>query len=434
MNIYNSGDRNLEGSITVPEGLTISEMIWKTNSNKNSETHRNVLNFDIPASNMVNYEIVFEPMELMDYSGFITITHNAGEDSLVAYLARGTAAKLEANPLLLEPVITENSPSSETLSISNTGNATLEYFAYFEYESASKSTIIDEGFEGTQFPPTGWSVEAVDPSSMNWYDSDFEPHSGAKHAYADMMTIDSRLITSSFTATSNTYLSCWLKSNDFMAKNDAKFGVEVSTDGSNWTMLKQISPSNLALTYQRILLDLSFYNSQTIQLAFRIFDNDAMMAEFYLDDILVSGSTLSENWLSLNGENSFSSQIIAGNPAEDLLVGFDANGLSVGEYAATIWLISNSYIDSELSIPVSLTVSPASIDIPQNLTIEIVGSNIVLNWEAVSRNRAMTYKIYSSDDPNAPFETWDFENQVSSPTWSETIPESPKFYRVTACN
>ena len=90
--------------------------------------------------------------------------------------------------------------------------------------------------------------------------------------------------------------------------------------------------------------------------------------------------------------------------------------------------VGTSY-GNEISFTTTTTAPPA---VPQNVTIEITSENIVLTWEAVSRNRVITYKIYSSDDPNALFATWTFVEEVSNNTWSEAIPESPKFYRVTA--
>jgi hypothetical protein len=90
--------------------------------------------------------------------------------------------------------------------------------------------------------------------------------------------------------------------------------------------------------------------------------------------------------------------------------------------------VGTSY-GNEVSFTTNAAIPPA---VPQNLTIEITGTNIVLNWDIVSRSRAVTYKIYSSDDPNASFENWNFEEEVSNNTWSEAIPQSPKFYRVTA--
>jgi hypothetical protein len=80
------------------------------------------------------------------------------------------------------------------------------------------------------------------------------------------------------------------------------------------------------------------------------------------------------------------------------------------------------------------TTSAAPPAVPQNVTIEIVSGNVVLNWDAVSRSRTITYKIYSSDDPNAAFGTWNFIEEISGTTWTAPISATKKFYRVTAVN
>jgi len=67
---------------------------------------------------------------------------------------------------------------------------------------------------------------------------------------------------------------------------------------------------------------------------------------------------------------------------------------------------------------------------PSNLSIDISGSDIVLTWHVVAE--AVSYKIYSSGDPNESFETWDYEDEVSETTWSGSIPPENRFYYVTA--
>ncbi len=69
---------------------------------------------------------------------------------------------------------------------------------------------------------------------------------------------------------------------------------------------------------------------------------------------------------------------------------------------------------------------------PINLTIEITGTHVVLNWDSVPD---ATYKVYSSENPNETFENWILEQEnITVTTWSELIPTGNKFYRVTAEN
>jgi len=71
-----------------------------------------------------------------------------------------------------------------------------------------------------------------------------------------------------------------------------------------------------------------------------------------------------------------------------------------------------------------------TLDIPQNVTIEIVGTDVQLTWDDV--NGANSYKIYTSDDPYA--EDWGTAiASVSGTSWSSDITGiGKKFYRVVA--
>ena len=78
------------------------------------------------------------------------------------------------------------------------------------------------------------------------------------------------------------------------------------------------------------------------------------------------------------------------------------------------------------------TLSTTPPDPPANLTIEIVGTDVVLNWDAVTG--ADSYKIYSSNNPYESYENWNYEDEVTATTWSEVIPSEKKFYYVSAVN
>ena len=69
-----------------------------------------------------------------------------------------------------------------------------------------------------------------------------------------------------------------------------------------------------------------------------------------------------------------------------------------------------------------------SLDAPQNVTIT-VSDSVYISWDAV--NGANSYKIYASDDPYAT--DWGTAvDSVAVTSWSETITQNKRFYRVTA--
>ncbi|MCK4654536.1 MAG: hypothetical protein KAU01_08820, partial [Candidatus Cloacimonetes bacterium] len=70
------------------------------------------------------------------------------------------------------------------------------------------------------------------------------------------------------------------------------------------------------------------------------------------------------------------------------------------------------------------TIAP---DPPQNVTVEIIGTNIHLSWDAVTG--ANSYKVYSSDDPYTGF-VEDTSGSFVGESWSTSIMEMKKFYYV----
>ena len=72
------------------------------------------------------------------------------------------------------------------------------------------------------------------------------------------------------------------------------------------------------------------------------------------------------------------------------------------------------------------TIAP---DPPQNVTIEIIGTDVHLSWDAVTG--ANSYKVYSSDDPYTGF-VEDTSGSFTGESWSAPIGDVKKIYYVIA--
>jgi len=68
---------------------------------------------------------------------------------------------------------------------------------------------------------------------------------------------------------------------------------------------------------------------------------------------------------------------------------------------------------------------------PENVVIEIIGSNVMISWDAVAS--ANSYKVYSSDDSYTGFME-DTSGIFIDESWSAPAPPVKKFYYVTAAN
>lgn len=70
-----------------------------------------------------------------------------------------------------------------------------------------------------------------------------------------------------------------------------------------------------------------------------------------------------------------------------------------------------------------------ALDPPQNVTIEVNAVDVNLSWDAVTD--ALSYKVYSSDDPFTGFEE-DTSGAFTGESWSTSIINEKKFYNVIA--
>jgi hypothetical protein len=135
-------------------------------------------------------------------------------------------------------------------------------------------------------------------------------------------------------------------------------------------------------------------------------------------------------WLTIDGENTVNGTVDVGSPEDVLNLFFDTvpDNLTEGVYNANIVVTSNDPDNSEVIIPVELTVQ-ASLNTPQNTAIMQSGNNMVISWTAVTG--ANSYKIYSDTDPYGSFSTLEASG-VGSTNWSDTISGVKRYYRVVA--
>ncbi|MCD4818343.1 MAG: hypothetical protein K8S23_06595 [Candidatus Cloacimonetes bacterium] len=90
---------------------------------------------------------------------------------------------------------------------------------------------------------------------------------------------------------------------------------------------------------------------------------------------------------------------------------------------------NNDLILGSPSTPYELEIAGA-LDIPQNIIIEIIGSEVQLSWDEVAG--ANSYKIFASDDPNGDFTDATASGTFDNNRWTAIATEERRFYYVTA--
>ncbi|MFV0598271.1 MAG: choice-of-anchor J domain-containing protein, partial [Bacteroidales bacterium] len=166
----------------------------------------------------------------------------------------------------------------------------------FAIQGWSQATL-NEGFEGTVFPPDEWRIENTLGSSTPWTMSTSYAHSGTAHAYTNYNSSGSinYLITPKLSVNATNYqISFWARMDNFSTSYNQTFlKVLVSTSTNDVSSfdtaaLLHISPSfsgtnQITATYQQWTIDLTTYIGQDIYVAFRQTDNDGY--GLCLDDI-----------------------------------------------------------------------------------------------------------------------------------------------------
>ncbi|MBN2790282.1 MAG: right-handed parallel beta-helix repeat-containing protein [Candidatus Delongbacteria bacterium] len=256
------------------------------------------------------------------------------------------------------------------------------------YSSAMNVTVsggityaLNEGFEGSSWPPDGWTlydgdgINTSSPEQMNWFHlveadagSGIVAHSGLNCAGSVSMegATENWLISPAVDLTGNTNVASLRYYTTYAYTPSEHYKIMVSTATNSpedfTELLYEFTPSSKIFdTWYETELDLSDYAGQTVYLAW-IHEQESNMF-IILDDITVS-----------------------------------------------------KYNTTELATPA-------------NVTLVASGGNITITWDRIMKDQYLTYIVYSSDD----LITWTIEeSNISDTSWTESIVNARKFYRIVA--
>jgi hypothetical protein len=196
--------------------------------------------------------------------------------------------------------------------VTNNQTTNLNFFLH------QSGVVMDESFEGTTFPPTGWTQIITDTGSTNppylntWQrvgtvtiTPPITPPDGVWQAFMwwSVNHQDEWLVTPQFTCPA---LDPELRFNAYIflgSPNNDHYYVKVSTDGgTNWTVLWDAvtqTPAGAYSTYTTpIVLTLAAYAGQNIKLAWHADDpptNDGMWNVAAIDNVEVEGTVGVDN-------------------------------------------------------------------------------------------------------------------------------------------
>jgi subtilisin family serine protease len=267
---------------------------------------------------------------------------------------------LSVDPESLEETLTIGAIGTQGLTILNSGTIDAD-IELFEAGVEITSTLVSEGFEAGEMPPTGWETIHLGDTTREWtlVDAVTYPDYVYEGAYSAWINYDSSydsdewLLTPVIDSSIVTDLTL-----TFYAESDTEYptatmkvwvtdedGVPL-TEEPLWDMVRDESWSDFE--YRLVTVDLSDFDEYgAIRVAWQYVGLDG--DSFGLDNIEVSGE-LDVPWLS---EDPMAGTVPAGGSLP-ITVTFDATGLDTGDYLAAlrVHLVGAPNLD----VPVTLHV------------------------------------------------------------------------------
>jgi uncharacterized repeat protein (TIGR01451 family) len=300
--------------------------------------------------------------------GAAVVSVVAGETTIEDFDLRWLVPCVDAEPLALHATLELGATTTEVLTLTNTGAADTDWRLIEENlgpdltgppPSLAQLTLLEEGFEGVTFPPTGWTVYDIDGVAPQWARTTASANSGiasAFHNYSFSVNQDGWLVTPPLDIEPDTWLSFYDRG-AFMSWYEYS-GVWLSIGSCDpaddeFTELWKV-PNTANYNWRQVQLDLSVYAGETACLAFRYGGFDAHA--WYIDDVRVyQDFTDYVTWLA---EDPASGNLSANTGVQVVNVDFDASVVEQpGEYYANLWLASDDLF-SPIILPVTMTVTP----------------------------------------------------------------------------
>jgi hypothetical protein len=280
-------------------------------------------------------------------------------------------AEIDVNPMSFSQTLTPNSSLNKELTISNLGEADLNYTATVEYLGGNKSTAtvypLNANFNTgttTSSSKTQTSfVKAYPPTESSWMKFDVSN-------IPDGAIINSVEFHGYINANNWPWWSITPVSNDPITAAASALYTDINTEGSSGYYLfrnesgtltngwvTHILGGNVNTNLQAALLQNWFAigimerDANTYYIGFDGW-NEANKPYLVIDYTYVPPYS----WLKVNGLNNINGTVPGGNN-QNITVTFNSTGLSIGTYNANIKITSNDTDEPMLTIPCTLNVT-----------------------------------------------------------------------------
>lgn len=385
LDILNTGSASLSGSIIVPEGFSAEPygridvatqgrvMLHSAKTDLPQHSLREgTLDLQLSPGSGITYKVSFFPELPGAYDADMIFQHNApGALDTVHLSGFARGATIQASPEAFVFELLPGGVDTKMLSITNTGNDSLSYYATVSYgRNRHVNSILSEGFEGA-FPPMYWYEEHVSGtsplpdwniSSTSVHPSGTAPHGGNQLAYFNSYNCyadaQSRLVSQFFSLTGAdpAELSFWMYHDmGYNIKMD-RIQVQISTDGISWTDLG--APINRyagETGWAEHVISLSSYSGMP-NLFIGLLGISEYGNDIHIDDFHIYTIPPPTGWVSLDGGTDIMGSLFPEDDPATIEVQVNGTALPAGSYGASIYIYSNDYLNWSTCIPLSLIV------------------------------------------------------------------------------
>jgi M6 family metalloprotease-like protein len=368
--LTNDGLSDMTGSISTPTGYSVSDV-------RSARSVKNVLSYLINPSASKTFYLTFSPVLEDNYDGIVAISSNdpLNPNNSLSVYGEGLAPQITWNPTEFQKTLDPNSTGSENLTIGNSGSANLNYTASVQFLLKNRETLQvypdTENYEtgscdATQKTQTslarayntedGWLKFDISslPSNVTINSIEFHgyvnytnyPYWSITALHSNPLTTEGSLLHDIIDGETDGRYNYFEESSDFPT------GWKVADLGGS-----AVTDFQSAVDASQDWFAVGINSTDNSPTYYIVFDGWNEANPPYL---VVDYTVNQIPWLSLNGTSSVNGTINVGAAEDGIPVQFDTTDLELGTYQANIVLSSNDPENSEVIIPVELTVDNVS--------------------------------------------------------------------------
>ncbi|HNQ43344.1 MAG TPA: choice-of-anchor D domain-containing protein, partial [Candidatus Cloacimonadota bacterium] len=368
--IHNSGSAPLIGTITTPDGFSISQRSGESLQMGS----RNILPFEIAEESSMEFALSFNPTSAISYSGNVVIASNASNNDNVQIPVTGEGfipPTIELSTTELEVGLLLGQETTQNFSISNLGSQDLHY--KFGIQEINPGRVLRSESSERNITGSTLSLDAGDytpGTTVNWEFSVYNGSSDQEWLKSVVISFPPGLVinsTGSFIGGSG---------GNMIPDVTTGNGVQITWYGESggWGV---VHGTETATASVNVIIPAGY--SYPIILPYTIIGDNYNAEPHTLTGELELASTATlPAWFDAQPYYG----TIAGSEQQEVVGAFSALGLEPGLYQAKISIYANDPEDPISQIDVSLTVGvPIEITVPSGAEAWLSGTEEDILWD-----------------------------------------------------